>query len=80
MLQPVPVDPEPLSLPVGILMVCGNRRAESMGDMIERGCLTARMVAAAVVFLVLAIPTVLFFGFFLVLFLAIPVLFILALF
>lgn len=38
------------------------------------------MVAAAVVFLVLAIPMALFFGFFLVLFLAIPVLIILALF
>jgi hypothetical protein len=80
MLQPVPVDPEPLSLPVGILMVCGNRRAESMGDMIERGCLTARMVAAAVVFLVLAIPTVLFFGSILLFLIAIPILVILSLF
>ena len=51
-----------------------------MGYVIERGCLTARMLAAAVVFLVLAIPTVLFFGFFLALFIAIPILFLLALF
>jgi hypothetical protein len=57
-----------------------DERAEAMGDVIERGCLTARLVAAAVVFLVLAIPTVLFFGFILALFIAIPILFLLALF
>ena len=48
--------------------------------MIERGCLTARLVSAAVVFLVLAIPTVLFFGFILLMLIAIPILFLLALF
>jgi len=55
-------------------------RAGAMGDVIERGCLTARLVAAAVVFLVLAIPTVLFFGFILLMLITIPILFLLALF